>query len=72
MASSAATSAWSTTSELTFISRLGEFSERPGNRKDLLQGYLTAMEKRRSWGSIEKDVVIGYAKRQLEIEEAWS
>jgi hypothetical protein len=67
---------WSTTSELNWLDKIGEFSDclsgRADKRARLLRGYLEACDKGRDWKRehIEPAAVIKHAKKLLlEVEE---
>ena len=56
---------WSTQSELNFIKKIDKFINNGTSRKRLLQGYLKGVEQRVNWGTIDKNVVISYAQKEL-------
>ena len=56
---------WSTQSELNFIKKIDKFINNGTARKRLLQGYLKGTEQRVNWGTIDKNVVISYAQKEL-------
>ncbi len=51
--------------ELTFVKRLGKWSERQLSRRDLLENYIVATAFRRDWDGIDAARVRGYAAIQL-------
>jgi len=61
-----------TTAELRFIKRMGTFSEAVAEsritRRDLLEGYLKAFDKRVEWGSIDRERCLKLAHIELEKE----
>lgn len=52
--------AWSTASELAYISNLGRFSEhtQPLDRHDLLKNYFHAMQRRARWDGLDRTAVL--------------
>lgn len=61
------TQSWTTKHELKFLSLLGSFSENPKRvgRKEMLEGYLVAADKRYNWAGISKTTCIAHAKTHL-------
>lgn len=53
--------------ELTFIKRLGKWSELEADRRDLLENYLIATAFRANWDGIDAGRVRAYAAVMLNI-----
>ena len=53
--------------ELTFIKRLGKWSAREADRRDLLENYMIATAFRSDWDGIDAARVRGYAALQLHL-----
>lgn len=64
---------WSTGEEMRVIDSLGRFTTNDGSvqtnlhtRKEALEGYLKACDKRDNWNGMNRDVVVSYAQGELE------
>lgn len=53
--------------ELTFVKRLGKWSEHEADRRDLLENYMIATAFRSDWDGIDSARVRGYAALQLHL-----
>ncbi|KKW41083.1 hypothetical protein A3I46_02605 [Candidatus Kaiserbacteria bacterium RIFCSPLOWO2_02_FULL_54_13] len=56
-----------TKSEVSFVKRLGNWSEQGSKlgRKACLDGYIQGAEKRTDWGNIDKNAVLKVAQTAL-------
>lgn len=63
-----------TKNEIEFIKNLGkhnlhnEYYSGPRDKKTLLKGYLKGIEKREKWGKIDKEEVMAFVSKALDIE----
>ena len=62
-----------TKNEIEFIKNLGkhnlhnEYYSGPKDKKTLLAGYLKGIEKREKWGEIDKEEVMAFVIKSLDI-----
>lgn len=60
---------WTTENEKEWLNNLGTHRRNGLPKKESLEKYLEASEKRTDWGSINKEKVLAYAKELLEREK---
>ncbi len=56
---------WNTGKEIDFIDSLGHQESSTINRKVLLRGYIVSMEKRSTWGDIDRSLCLYHAQQAL-------
>lgn len=59
---------WSTENEKDWLKNLGTHRRNSLSKKESLEKYLEASNKRVNWGSINKEEILSYAKELLEKE----
>ena len=63
-----------TKNEIEFVRNLGkhnlhnEYYSGPRDKETLLKGYLKGIEKREKWGEIDKEEVMAFVSKALDIE----